>query len=168
MSWFAIYTRPRWEKKILSALNSLDIEAFLPLRMQLKQWSDRKKWVEEPLFPGYIFVNVTGRAYFDAINVTGAVRYVAFQGEAVVVPDAQIEAIRIFLLQLEAETKTEEPCPEPGVEVEIIAGPLAGISGIMQGRKGHHKVTIYIESVKQSIMVEIPRNNIRISSSMQH
>lgn len=168
MSWFAIYTRPRWEKKILSSLQSLEIEAFLPLRKRLKQWSDRKKWVEEPLFPGYIFVNVTGRAYFDAINVSGAVRYISFQGEAVVVPEGQIEAIKIFLQQDEKDEEVEDLCPEPGVKVDIIAGPLAGISGIMQSRKGHNKVTINIESVKQSIRVEIPRNNIRISSSLHH
>ncbi|MDD3011758.1 MAG: transcription termination/antitermination NusG family protein, partial [Bacteroidales bacterium] len=85
-----------------------NIEAFLPLRKTLKQWSDRKKWVEEPLFSCYIFVNVNPQEYYQAINTDGAVRYITFEGKPALVPEQQINAVKIYLNQCDAITGTFE------------------------------------------------------------
>ena len=63
-NWYAVYTKPRSEKKLADRLNEHGIEAYLPLRKTLKQWSDRKKMVEEPLITSYVFVNITNENYF--------------------------------------------------------------------------------------------------------
>ena len=164
MAWYAIYTRPRWEKKVHESLVEKEIEAFLPLRKTLRQWSDRKKWVEVPLFSGYIFVNVNKKQYYDAINVNGAVRYISFRGEPAEVPEKQITAIKLYLEQMPDEEKELENLT-PGDEVEIIAGPLKGLSGILHSNTNKNKVGIHIDSVGQIIKVEVSRNKLKVISS---
>ncbi|NTV84857.1 MAG: UpxY family transcription antiterminator, partial [Bacteroidales bacterium] len=127
MNWFAVYTNPRTEKKAHAELISKGIDAYLPLQRTLKQWSDRKKWVEEPLFRSYIFVNITKSQYFDVLNTTGIVRYITFEGKAVPIPPRQIDAIRYYLeeeLLPSGSGKSDLNDLVTGSAVEIISGPL--------------------------------------------
>ena len=79
--WFAIYTRPRAEKKVKEQLLKIDIETFLPLRKELRQWKDRKKWVEVPLFTSYIFVRIQVKEYYEIIkNIRDIVKFVTIGG----------------------------------------------------------------------------------------
>ncbi len=95
--WYALYTKSRNEKKVHQLLEEAGIESYLPLIKTLKQWSDRKKWVEEPLFKSYIFVQVQANQYYHVLNIPGIVRYITFEGKAVIVPEKQILAIKQFL-----------------------------------------------------------------------
>jgi transcription antitermination factor NusG len=95
--WYALYTNPRSEKRAHAELISKGIDSYLPLQRTLKQWSDRKKWVEEPLFRSYLFVYIPQNQYFEVLNTPGVVRYVTFEGKAVPIPPKQIEAIKYFL-----------------------------------------------------------------------
>ena len=161
MNWFAVYTLPRAEKKAYAELVKKGIDAYLPLQRNLKQWSDRKKWVEEPLFRSYIFVNITKNLYFDVLNTTGIVRYITFEGKAVPIPPQQIEAVRFFL-------SSDDPLPEnierysPGQSVEVIKGPLKGLFGELVQLAGKQKVKVEISAVGQSIFVTIPITQLRI------
>ena len=96
-TWFAAYVKSRAEKKVALELEALGIEFYLPLTKKLKQWSDRRKWVEEPLFRSYIFVHIDQSEYFTALNANGVVRYVSFGGKAVAIPEVQIKAIQYYL-----------------------------------------------------------------------
>jgi transcriptional antiterminator RfaH len=161
MNWFAIYTLPRAEKKVHTELVKKGISVYLPLLRTLRQWSDRKKWVEEPLFRSYLFVNISRDQYFDVLNTAGVVRYITFEGSAVSVPPQQIEAVRFFL-------SSDEPPQEntdqflPGQAVEVIKGPLKGIFGELVQSAGRHKVRIEISAVGQSIFVTIPMTHLKI------
>jgi len=84
--WYAVYTRSRTEKQTQELLLRSGIEVYLPLVKNLKQWSDRKKWVEEPLFRSYLFVHISPAEYYDVLNIPGAVRYITFEGKAVAIP----------------------------------------------------------------------------------
>ena len=95
--WYALYTKSRTEKKTGQELVSKGIETFLPLEKILKEWSDRKKWVEEPLFRSYIFVHINKAEHFKVLNASGIVRFITFEGKAVPIPDLQIEAIKQFI-----------------------------------------------------------------------
>ncbi len=161
MVWHAIYTKPRWEKRVLQQLEEKGIEAYLPLYKTLKQWSDRKKLVEEPLFRGYLFVKVSPKTYYEAINVTGAVRYVSFEGKAVVVPPTHITAVKLYLNQHTEQHQQEEETPIPGSSVEIIAGPLKGIKGTLKNKTNKQRVSLLIESVGKEISLILPQNHIR-------
>jgi transcription antitermination factor NusG len=159
--WYALYTKSRNEKKAHAALLSSGIESFLPLIKNLKQWSDRKKWVEEPLFRSYLFVHIFPAEYYTVLNAFGVVRYVTFEGHAVVVPPQQILAIKQYL---NAEDSSQETLPvfEQGDKVEIFRGALKGLTGKLIRLQGKQKVIIEIESIGQSITLTIPGSHLRI------
>lgn len=153
--WYAIYTRPRWEKKLADGLEEQQIEHYLPLVKTLKRWSDRKKWVQEPLFKSYLFVHVGKEEYLPAIQTPGAVKYVKFENKAVAIPPLQIEAIRTFI------ESGEELLPDSaeikiGDRVRIIRGPLSGLEGTLVEFHNKHRVRIIIEGIRQSLHLKVP------------
>ena len=158
--WYALYTKSRAEKQLNEQLIKAGFEAYLPLQRVFKQWSDRKKWVEVPLFRSYIFVHISGAEYYDVLNVPGAVRFITFEGKAVPIPPQQMEAIRQFV-----DTKQELPDVdlklEPGTTINIIAGPMKGISGELIEIMGKKKVRIEIDGLGQSVFLELPASHIR-------
>lgn len=156
-SWHALYTRPRFEKKLYNELLRSGIEAFLPLYTTLRQWSDRKKKVEVPLFRSYVFVRVSERNYYQALNSMGAVRYVTFEGKAVRIPDEQIEYIH-RLLGEQADIEVTSEVVAPGDMVEIRSGSFEGICGELVQMQGKHKLVIRIEAIGQCLLVTVPRS----------
>ncbi len=159
-SWYALYTRSRTEKKTHEWLIKSGIDAYLPLQKTLKQWSDRKKWVEEPLFRSYIFVHISQAEYYDVLNSPGVVRYITFEGKPVAIPPQQIEAIRQFV-----DTGQELPDVElklvPGAIIDIIAGPMKGIRGELLEIMGKKKVRIEIDGLGQAVFLELPASHIK-------
>lgn len=153
--WYAAYTKPRNEKKALERLEAEGIEAYLPLQRRLKQWSDRKKMVEEPLFRSYIFVRITQKDYYNVLNTFGVVRYITFEGKAVPIPDNQIELIKNILEQ-DIEIETVEETLEPGTMVEVKFGSLIGLIGELLEHKGKQKVVVRLEHISHSLLVTLP------------
>ncbi len=162
-NWYALYVKSRTEKKVSSELSYQGIDHYLPLQKVLKQWSDRKKWVEEPLFRSYIFVNIAQADYYNVLNVFGAVKYITFEGKAVVVPNNQIEAIRYYLNEKDPE-KIVDLHWEKGQKVEVVSGSLTGLVGKLIELKGKHKVSIEIEAVGSAILLHIPKSKLRVIS----
>ncbi|MCB2208596.1 MAG: UpxY family transcription antiterminator [Bacteroidetes bacterium] len=160
-SWFAIYVKSRTEKKVSAELDKLGIDHYLPLLKVLKQWSDRKKWVVEPLFKSYIFVHISPSQYYEVLKAYNVVRYISFEGKAVAIPPQQIEAIKYFLEDAEPEEVTSESW-EKGQLVEVISGHMTGLAGELVEVKKKHKVRIKIEAINQVIFIQIPKNKLRI------
>jgi transcriptional antiterminator RfaH len=160
-TWYAIYTKSRNEKKAHAALASSGIDSFLPLIKNLKQWSDRKKWVEEPLFRSYLFVHITSGDYYNVLNAFGVVRYVTFEGKAVPVPPQQILAIKQYINSEEILTEGNKVF-EKGDKVEIFRGALKGLTGHLIRVQGRQKVKIEIESTGHSITLTIPQSYLKI------
>jgi transcription elongation factor/antiterminator RfaH len=153
MSWYAIYTRPRHEKKVDVQLKDKDIETFLPLITRKRQWKDRKKNVEMPLFSSYLFVNFEYKYRFDILETDGVVKIVNFNGVPAVVPDWQIESLRQMLtfpkaIQLESYI-------QPGEIVEVTEGPMRGMKGTVVNRKNSNRLVLTIEGIMQSVSVEV-------------
>jgi len=153
--WYAVYTKPRNEKKVFARFVEKGIETFLPLQKKLKQWSDRKKMVDEPLFRSYIFVHIGQKQYYDVLNTMGVVRYITFEGKAVPIPDKQIEQIKQLLVQ-DIELEAVEGQIEPGSKVEVRFGSLQGIEGEMVEHAGKKKVVIRIDHISHSLLVTLP------------
>jgi transcription antitermination factor NusG len=156
-TWYAVYTKPRSEKKTTAELVSAGIEVFLPLIKNLKQWSDRKKWVEEPLFRSYLFVHISKTEYYKVLSAFGVVRYIAFEGKAVPVPFQQILAIKQYINDEEIVAESSKDFVV-GDKVEIFRGPLKGLTGHLMKIQGKQKVRIEIESIGHSIMLTIPQS----------
>ncbi len=160
-AWYALYTRSRFEKKLLSELTDRSVEVFLPMREVLSRWKDRKKRIWIPLFPGYIFVHHvdTPANRYRVLNVPGAVRFVGTEGHADPVPDEQLEAVRRFL---EASISIDPyPYLRVGKRVEVVAGPLKGIEGILVQKKGRFRFVLQVDLIRQAISVEIDASDVR-------
>ena len=157
--WFAIYVKSRSEKKVLKLLEDIGIESFLPLITRVKQWSDRKKKVEEPLFRSYLFVNIPLSDYYTVLNVNGVVKFITFEKKPVPVPNNQIIAIKEYLNDTELHSIDYEDFKE-GELVRIKSGQMKDLIGRFIKINGKHRVIIDIEAVGQSIPINIARSNV--------
>ena len=134
--WYAIYTKSRSEKKVREELSAKRIECFLPLQKKLRQWHDRKKWVETPLLPGYCFVFISKDDYDLVLQVRNVVCYITFEGKAAPIPTKQIDALKQMLKQSEFEVSVSQESFETGKRVEIIQGSLIGLKGELLESRG--------------------------------
>lgn len=160
--WHAVYTKSRAEKKAQSELSEQGIEAFLPLQRKLRQWSDRKKWVEMPLISGYLFVHISRKEYDKVLQSNYIMSYVRFEGTAAIIPDQQIEYLKMMLKQdvLEVSVTTEKL--KPGKEIEVIAGPMIGMKAVLVEIHGKSKIAVQIGQMNFAALIEIPVNDIRL------
>lgn len=160
--WYAVYIKSRAEKKAQTELQQKEIESFLPLQRRLRQWSDRKKWVEMPLIPGYLFVRISRKEYDSVIQSSFVVSYVRFEGAADIIPDNQIEYLQLMLKQDNLEIEITPEVFEPGQTIEIIAGPLIGMHGKLVRINGKNKVAMELEQLGYSAIIEILTEDIKI------
>jgi transcriptional antiterminator RfaH len=154
MQWYAAYTHSRAEKKVARELAKQGIEHYLPLIKTLKQWTDRKKKVEELLIRSYIFVHITEKEYLDVLHTPGVMNIVRFSGKPVAIPDWQIENLKILLgnaIPIQVENREFAA----GEEVRIARGTLEGLRGIIQQIRGEHKLVISIHALHYHMTVDI-------------
>lgn len=97
MNWYVIYTKPKWEKKVAEKLTQIGIECYCPLITQVKQWSDRKKKIEVPLFNSYVFVQLKDIDRNSVFQIAGVVRYLFWLGKPAIVRDEEIAVIKSSL-----------------------------------------------------------------------
>lgn len=151
--WYAVYTKSRFEKKVAEELEKKDIEYYLPLQKSLRQWSDRKKHIEEPLFKSYIFVRVSNKDYLKVLTTNGVVCYVTIGKEKIAIPDYQIEAVRTYLGERTID-KTLNYF-EKGSEVEIAYGSLKGLRGQLIDARDNRKLIVQIDAINQNITITL-------------
>lgn len=160
--WYAVYTRPNNEKKIYSTLIEDNIECYLPLKRSLRKWSDRKKWIEEPLFKSYIFVKVSHIEYFNVLSIPGVVYYVKFGGQPQSIPDNQIDYIKTIVQQKEKEVEVNYENIRKGSECEVLVGPLKGVKGEIVRISGQSRLLIRLASMGVSLHVNIAKDEIKL------
>jgi len=160
--WYAMYTRANGEKKLLSNLLEKNIECYLPVKKSLKCWSDRKKWVEEPLFRCYLFVKVCYKEFFIALNTPGVVCYVSFGGKAQPIPENQILNIKSFLDQSDHEITLTYERIQKGVNVEVLHGSLKGVIGEVINICGQSRLVMRIDSMNCSLYANISKEEVKI------
>jgi len=158
--WYAIYTRPRWEKKVFGLLIEKGVETYCPLNRVRKKWSDRLKWVEEPLFKSYLFVKVTEEEMPGVRLVEGVVNYVYWLGKPAVVRDSEIRAIKKFLNEY-TNVRVEPIDFRPNEKVRIQSGILMDEEARILRVQGK-RVQIVIESLRYSLVAVVDRSNLRL------
>lgn len=161
--WYAIYTKSRSEKKLYEELCKKGIDCYLPMQKQLRVWSDRKKWVETPLFTSYVFVRVNAKEHYEALDSFYAVCYVRIAGKAVTIRENQIEALRCFLADQERKIEITNADMAKGDRVEVIAGPLKGVFGEVLEIRGKHRLAIRFESLGACVLTEIKSEDLKVS-----
>ncbi len=153
LNWYALYTRPRFEKKVEVELYRREIESYLPVQTVIRQWSDRKKKVEEPLFRSYVFVHTTSNDRIGSLQIDGVVRMVSFGGKLSIIPDDQIDTIKRFLK--EGYKFEPQDYLVKGDRVKVTHGPLMGVQGKLVEIRNARRFVITIDAIRQSIAVEI-------------
>ncbi len=164
-NWHAVYVKSRTEKKAQTELQFKEIETFLPLQRKLRQWSDRKKWVEMPLISGYLFVKICRKEYDSVLQSDYVVSYVRFEGVAAVIPENQIEYLKLMLKQDNLDIEILHETFAPGQMIDVVAGPLIGLRGKLVRIKGKNKVAVELEQLGYAVLVEILAQDIRIAES---
>jgi transcription antitermination factor NusG len=160
--WTAFYTKPRNEKKVSERLGDLGYEIFCPVRTVLKQWSDRKKKVKEPLFTSYIFARVDDSIRQEILQDQGVVSSVFWLGKPVVVRDSEIKAIDDFLNE-NPEADCVSRIFHEGEKLKITDGPLCGETGELLKIKGT-KLILTIESLGFSLVAEVAKSKVQLVS----
>ena len=153
-NWYALYTRSRAEKKVFEQLIKAGIEAYLPLRKTLRQWSDRKKWVETPMISSYIFVKLSNDNIRDVYDVHGVVAFVNDKGKPAVIPSYQIEAMQ-RTIDSKLSFSVEHSRIEKGQNIRVTSGPLIGIEGKISDVQGSKKLIIQINHIGYTLIVEL-------------
>lgn len=160
-SWFAVYTKSRAEKSLCSLLTKGGVECFLPLKKSLKQYSDRKKWVEEPLLRSYLFVHISEKESFRVLNTPGAVRFVCFDSKAASIPDRQIEGLKNILENKAESLEVHEGMPEAGTLMEVNWGPLKGVCGEVVQLRGKTRLMLRFESLGLCVHTELSLRDVK-------
>lgn len=152
--WYPVYTNPRAEKKAYEQLVRKSIEVYLPLKKTLKQWSDRKKWVQEPLISSYLFVYITVSEIPVVLATPGISRFIYFSGKVATIPEKHIEQIK-RLLQTDSPFSIITKQFEKGEQVRVIAGPLQGLTGELIEYQSEKRILLRLGPVGESLLVQI-------------
>jgi len=157
--WFALHVRSRHEKLVSRQLDERGITNWLPLLETRRRWSDRYKIINEPLFPGYLFVSIASEDRFDALYARGTVGFVSFNGCPCPVPAEQLEQVRRAL----ASKLKCNPYPylHKGRPAEILRGPLKGLSGTLIQKNRKHRFVLSVPLIGRSVAVELDAVDIR-------
>ena len=152
MNWYALYTKPRNEKKVADSLNALGIEVYCPVINTVKQWSDRKKKVTLPVLPSYVFVKIEEQKRNDVFQVAGVVRYVFWLGKPAIIRPIEIEALQHSLTQEYKSITTTQL--QKGDSVKIPAGPFKGYEGIIR-QVSASKMQLLLDSIGVLITLDV-------------
>lgn len=154
--WYVFYTKARWEKKTKQNLEKFGFEVFLPTIKVMRQWSDRKKKVEVPLFNSYIFVNEEEHRIIEVLNIPGVSWNIRHNGKPAYLREEELNLIKRITesgYAVEAEGYEEL---EKGDDVEIIDGPLKGFKGIID-KSVEENFRVIIPSIGQAVKVQIDK-----------
>lgn len=155
--WYVFYTKSRQEKKVKDLLSKNGYEVFLPTHKVMRQWSDRRKKVEVPLFNSYIFVKDLDHRIGEILKTPGIAWNIRHNGKPAVLRQDEFELIERFLATgYFLETSGEVETFQIGDRARIIDGPLAGVTGILTGQDKSQRFNILLEGIQQVIQVHLP------------
>lgn len=160
--WYVIVAKPRTEKQVSWRLTEAGIENLLPLQRRLRQWHDRKKWVEVPIFFSYIFVNIETTRRSKVFDVGGVLKYVSIGGKIAELREPEIERVRRLCSYTGGEVVIERHDTfAVGNEVEITEGHFAGLHGHYVQAGGRNRLRITITGLCCTATVDVSENEVR-------
>ena len=154
--WFAVYTRPKWEKKVTELLEKKKIRTYCPISKSYKEWGDKRRVVSDPLFNSYVFVHLAEKDHDKVIQTRGVVSFFYWLGKPAVVSDEEITAIKRFLNEY-PDVRLEKTLVRPDEPVKFISNPLILRKGnVLEVRNNAVKVTL--PSLGQMLIAEIRKD----------
>lgn len=157
--WFAIYTKSKAEKKVANQLKEHNFVVYLPLKKEVRQWKDRLKKVDMPLFRSYVFVKITKSEYYKIPKlINGFVRFVTIGGNIIAVRDDEIKTIKRMLKHSRRYIEATSEDFKLYEEVKIKNGILKGLKGRLIRFHGRYQIALRINSLETSLVVRINKN----------
>lgn len=156
--WHVLYVKSKHEGKVLSKLQEIGLEAYLPLVKKEKQWSDRKKISYVPLFNSYVFVHIkSNMELYKSLSVSGACSFISFGDSYAIITQKEIDQLR-YLVSLVGfdDIVIEQDLPEIGDYKTITKGVLAGFTCEIVQHKNKNQVKVRLESLQQNIIATLP------------
>lgn len=161
--WFAVYTRPRWEKKVAEILTRKKIENYCPLNKVVRQWSDRKKVIHEPLFTSYVFVRIAQSEVGSLKEIHGVINLVYWLGRPAIIRDSEIDVIKRFLTD-HVNVRLEKTSISIDDRVRVLSGPLMEMEGKVIALKSK-TVKMLLPSLGYMMCAEVEIDNVRVIMS---
>ena len=158
--WYAVYTRPRWEKKVAELLTRKSIENYCPLNKVRRQWADRKKTVMEPLFTSYVFVRITEAEQLQLRQTPGVINMVYWLGKPAVIRDVEIDMIQRFLNEHKT-VQLEKARVNLNDMVRVVSGPLMELEGQVVALK-NKTVKVVLPSLGYMMVAEVEAGNVEV------
>ena len=166
LRWYAIYTRPRWEKKVNALLVQKGVESYCPLNKVPRKWSDRIKIVEEPLFKSYVFVRINDEDRTRVRMTDGVVNFVYWNGRPAIIKEKEIQVIRRFLDEYE-QVDVQKINFEPEERVRVISGPMMDQEGKIVEVK-NKTVKLCIDSLGYILIAYIDKSKLISAAQTNH
>ena len=157
-NWYAVNTRPRWEKKVAQILDTKGIENYCPVNKVVKQWSDRKKIILEPIFKCYVFVKVEEQKKWDVKRIDGILNYVYWLGKPAKIKEEEIDTIKKFLHEF-SDVAVEQIGLQVNQKVRIRQGILMNYEGILLELSGS-RAFVKIESMGLQLSAHFDKKNL--------
>jgi len=161
--WYALYTKPRWEKKVAEILSRKKIENYCPLNKVLRQWSDRKKIVLEPLFTSYVFVKAAEKEHSEIRKIDGIINFVYWLSKPAIIRSEEIESVKNFLNE-HVNVRLEKTSVNINNRVRITRGALMEYEGQVIDVK-NNTVKIILPSLGYMMVAEVEKTNIKVISN---
>lgn len=157
--WFAVWTRSRAEKAVHEQLSRKGVEVFLPTAPRWSRWKDRRKLIDWPLFPGYCFARFDPADTLRVLTCSGVATVVSFDGRLAPVPDEEVDAVR----RLVTSDLQYDPCPfvKEGARVEVIHGPLKGVTGLLVKKDRHARLVLSVELIGRAVATTVDAADVR-------
>jgi len=155
LRWYAVYVRSRYEKKVHQMLHEREVVSFLPLVETWRQWSDRKKKVSEPLFRGYVFVNIDiHRDHIQVLDTEGVVKFIGIGRNPSVIGEKDIDWLKKLVREPDAINGIVASLPA-GQRVRVLAGPFKDLEGVVVKQGRETRLVVYFDSIMQGVEVSI-------------
>jgi len=160
--WYAVYTRSNFEKKVAAELAAKRLESYVPVVEETHQWKDRRKRIEVPVFPGYVFARFadSGRTRLEILKTPGAVRILGHAGGIDPVPDPELDAVRRLLKANVA--CLAHPFLREGAWVRVKRGPLFDLEGLLVRVKNRTRLLLSVTMLSQSVTTEIDISDVEV------
>ncbi len=162
-NWKAVYVASRAEKKVAERLEEKGVTHYLPIQKVMRQWSDRKKMVAEPMVRGYVFVQPQLNERITILEIPGVVAFVRNLGKDAIVREREIQTLRT-IEKLGYETSLLPSAVVPGKLVKIEHGPLKGQDAkVLEVTKDGTIYAFLIEGIGQCVRVKVPQDIVTVN-----
>jgi transcription antitermination factor NusG len=157
--WNILFVKTNHELKVQKYIERFGVKTYLPVRKLLSQWSDRKKWIDRPMFPGYVFIRVSCQEFFTVLSHNSIISYVKSGGNPVFISEEQISIMQKIESEY-LEHISECDCFTCGDHIRIIAGPLKGLEGRILRIDSNDYFVIDLPEINKSLKIRIKKEMI--------